>query len=201
MKNIKRFSDFLVEQTGRFGQASSASSSGQKSSTVASKKAEPANNTPAGPTAEAIAKEKEALTAKLDAGFKKLQDWLIDMFVEANPFWNKFKSTWNDNEKTAWAALEQQWELDCKPTLDDLTTTLAQLTKDVAANGKYASDATMVSLSKKMNLNLTEVSGWMTGRADDSLFDTFEGANDSDTFSWTLNFSTGPVSKSIDTDF
>jgi hypothetical protein len=200
MRNIKKFSDFLVEQSGRFGQASTpppARNNAPKNNTPPANKAQVA----AAPTPEAIANEKKALTEKLDAGFKKLQDWLVAMFVEGNPFWNKFKSTWNDNEKTAWAALEQQWDIDCKPTLDELKKAVTQLATDTADNGKYKGDATMASLSKKMNLNLAEVSGWMTGRADDSLFDTFEGANDSDTFSWTLNFSTGPVSKSIDTNF
>jgi hypothetical protein len=195
MKVIKTYSDFIVEQDMVRSASLSSSSNNKKSSTVDPK------TPPTGPTAEAIAKEKVDLTVKLDTGFKKLQDWLIAMFVEGNPFWTKYKSFFNDNEVAAWAALETQWDLDCEPTLTDLTATIKQLATDVAANGKYASDATMVSLSKKMNLNLTEVSGWMTSRADDSLFDTFEGANDSDTFSWTLNFSTGPVSKSVDTDF
>ena len=172
MKLIRTFSDFISEQMV----------------------------TTSAPVKAAPKKVIAALTAKLDAGFKKLQDWLIAMFVEGNAFWTKYKS-WNDNEATAWKGLEAQWDLDCAPTLTDLTATITQLTKDVAVNGKYANDADMVTLSKKMNLNLTEVSEWMTGRADDSLHDTFEGANDSDTFAWTLNFSTGPVSKSIDADF
>jgi hypothetical protein len=196
MRTIRNFSEFIAEQGG-FGKAPATA----PKQAAPKQNTPPANNAPAAPTPEAIANEKKALTEKLDAGFKKLQDWLVAMFVEGNPFWNKFKSTWNDNEKTAWAALEQQWDIDCKPTLDELTKAVTQLNTDAGKDGKYKGDATMASLSKKMNLNLAEVSGWMTGRADDSLFDTFEGANDSDTFSWTLNFSTGPVSKSIDTNF
>jgi|LakMenE18May11ns_1017448.scaffolds.fasta_scaffold9807674_2 hypothetical protein len=196
MKIIKTYSDFISEQLSE-----RPTTQQQPRQQVQSNNTPPPAATPPAPTPEDIAKEKKALTEKLDAGFKKLQDWLIAMFAEANPFWNKFKSTFDDNEKTAWTALEQQWELDCKPTLDDLTKTITQLTTDVAAKGKYADDATMVSLSKKMKLNLDEVSGWMSGRADDSLYDTFQGGNDSDLFSWTLNFSAGPVSKSVDTDF
>ena len=195
MKLIRTFSDFISEQMVT---TSAPVKAAPKKVIAAPVKKEPVV---VAPTAEAITKEKAALTAKLDAGFKKLQDWLIAMFVDGNAFWTKYKSAWGDNESTAWKGLEAQWDLDCAPTLTDLTATITQLTKDVAVNGKYANDADMVTLSKKMNLNLTEVSEWMTGRADDSLHDTFEGANDSDTFAWTLNFSTGPVSKSIDADF
>jgi|LauGreDrversion4_2_1035121.scaffolds.fasta_scaffold10566_3 hypothetical protein len=203
MRNIKKFSDFLVEQQGRFGQASTSNNNTQtqKRSTPP-----PAKNTtpppPPAPTPEAIAAEKLALTAKLDEGFKKLHNWLITMFSSGNSaFWNKYKSTFGDNESKAWEGLKTQWDLDCQPTLDELKKLVDQLAKDVAANGKYHTDSTMVTLSKKMNNNYTEVSGWMTSTDDDSLYDTMVTVNDSDEFSWTLNLSNGPVSKSIDTDF
>jgi len=196
MKTIKTYSDFISEQlTGR------PTTSQPRQQVRSNTTPPPANTTPPPPSAEEVTKQKANLTAKLDAGFKLLHEWLINMFSSANSgFWAKYKSAWGDNETKAWEGLTTQWGLDCKPTLDDLKKAVTQLNADVAANGKWKDDVQMVTLSKKMTLNLAEVTNWMTSKDDDSLYDTMVTVNDSDDFSWTLNLSTGPISKTIDTD-
>ena len=202
MKIIKTYSDFISEQLSE-----RPITQQQPRQQVQSNNTPPPAATPPAPTPEDIKKEKEGLVAYFDLTFKTMSEWLQNLYGDGEAiagneaFWRKWKGTFNDNEDTAWTGLKAQWELDFGLAFTELTKKKDQFIKDVATGGKYASDQVMVNFSKKVTANFDEVYSWWNSVADDSLKDCHLGANDSDFYSWSMNYSTGLKSYTVDCDF
>lgn len=152
MKNIKRFSDFLVEQTGRFGQASSASSSGQKSSTVASKKAEPAKTPPAATTITQA--EFDKVVAELD-GFALFFANKAQTLAKYDETSMSDCDTWlDDDEACYWKIVWQNWEAEgCPAVYTKFATKVTEFTANFA---KYPNQDAAKLVQTRIAHNLHE---------------------------------------------
>jgi hypothetical protein len=203
MRNIKKFSDFIVEQTGRFGQASSSSSSGQKSSTSAPKKEEP--KTP--PAATTITQaEFDKVVAELD-GFALF-------FANKAQTLAKYDETsmsdcdgnllaWSDDEACYWKIIWQNWGAEgCPAAYTKFATKVTEFTANLA---KYPNQDAAKLVQTRASHNLHEANR-MNQKDNNTITapagkrsDTLRGMvmkvinNDDHNFRWTMYYTTATV--------
>jgi hypothetical protein len=156
MRNIKKFSDFIVEQTGRFGQASSSSSSGQKSSTSAPKSAPKKEEPKTPPAATTITQ------AEFDKVVLELDGFAL-FFANKAQTLAKYDETsmsdcdgimFDDDEACYWKIIWQNWEAEGCPAT--YTKFAAKVTEFIANLAKYPNQDAAKLVQTRVAHNLHE---------------------------------------------